>query len=119
MHQRLKVYFLSGTLVAILVVGIAIQQGVFAQDDGDDPTAPSTTSAQSGDTSNAQATDANAEAALKYKDFIETVAANLGVSDPMVVDTVIKNVLTQTIDEQVKSGGMTQDAATKVEARIQ
>jgi cytoskeletal protein RodZ len=120
MQQRLKVYAISVAAVALLVLGVAIQQGVFAQDDNDNSTPPAATSAQTGDSnaSNAPATDVNAEAALKYKDFIETAASNLGVSDPMVVDTAVKDVLKQVVDEQVSSGAMSDDAASAVRDQI-
>jgi hypothetical protein len=119
MQHRLKVYLLSGAVVAVLVIGIAIQQGVFAQDDSDNPTTSSTTAAQEEDATNAQGTDANAEAAVQYMGFIETVAANLGVSDPMVVDGVIKDVLTQVVDEQLAAGELADDAASALHGQIE
>jgi hypothetical protein len=117
MHQRLRVYAIGMAAVALLIIGVAIQQGVFAQDDDSNPPA---TAAPAGDTdtSNAAATDSNAEAALRYKSFIETVATNLHVSDPMVVDNVVKTVLKQVVDEQVSAGEMSDTDAEAVRAQI-
>jgi hypothetical protein len=118
MHQRLRVYAIGLAAVALLIIGVAIQQGVFAQDDSDDSNTPAATTTQTGDEPNNGATDANAEAALQYKSFIETAAANLHVSDPMVVDNVIKTVLKQVVDEQVSSGAMSETDAEAVRAQI-
>jgi hypothetical protein len=118
MHQRLRVYAIGLAAVALLIIGVAIQQGVFAQDDSDDSNTPAATTTQTGDEFNNGATDANAEAALQYKSFIETVATNLHVSDPMVVDNVVKTVLKQVVDEQVGSGAMSDADAEAVRAQI-
>jgi len=118
MHHRVRIYAISVAVVALLVIGVAIQQGVFAQDDSDDSAPPVETTAQTGDGANAPASDANAESALQYLDFINTVAANLGVSDPMAGDTVIKSVLTQVIDERLNAGEMSDTAATALKTQI-
>jgi hypothetical protein len=118
MHHRLRIYAITVAVVALLVIGVAIQQGVFAQDDSDDSAPPVETTAQTGDGASSPATDASAESAVQYLGFLETVAANLGISDPMAVDTAVKTMLTQVVDEQMSSGAMSDDAATAVRAQI-
>ncbi|HEX3303709.1 MAG TPA: hypothetical protein VHR64_12565 [Thermomicrobiales bacterium] len=107
--------------MALIALGVVVHQGGFAQDDYSTP--PATTGGQDGYTTpaagtNSAATDAKAEASLQYLSFIKAIAANLGVSDPMTVDSGIRTMLKQVVDDRHNAGEISDSAASSLDAQI-
>jgi hypothetical protein len=55
---------------------------------------------------------------VQYLGFISTVAKNLGIKDPMTVDTAIKTMLKQTVDDRHNAGEISDSAASALDKQI-
>src|SRR3954462_13480049 len=116
MHHRLRIFAFSVAALALIAIGIAVKQGGFAQDDYSTPP-PDATSAQDQYSTppantGASAGDATADASVQYLGFISTVAKNLGIKDPMTVDSAIRTMLKQTVDDRHNAGEISDSAAS-------
>jgi len=104
MHRRLQVLGLSAAAVAVLGIGALTDRGVFAQE----ATPPATTETPA----------SSADASSAYDEFVEGLAANLGIADAATVDTAIKETLKQRVDEELAAGNIAANAATALKERI-
>lgn len=110
MHHRFKGFALGAAALAMIGVGTVGNHGVFAQEE---PAAESTPAVGS-----AGDTDTTVAETSAYDNFIAGLAEYLGISDPATVDSAIKTVLKEKVDEQLAAGEISDDEATARKDRI-
>ena len=94
--------------LALLGAGAIAEGGVFAQDDYSTPPAGLGTPAAGSDATTSTA----------YQDFVDALAANLGIGDPATVDAAIKTTLKQQVDDRLAAGEISANQATALKERI-
>lgn len=105
MNRRMRIAAFCVAAFALLGVGGLAGGGVFAQDQSGTPAAGESTPAAGGETS-------------AYQDFVNALAANLGISDPATVDAAIKTTLKQQVDAELAAGNISANEATALKQRI-
>ncbi|HEX3303708.1 MAG TPA: hypothetical protein VHR64_12560 [Thermomicrobiales bacterium] len=107
MNVRMRFAAFCVAAVALLGAAAVIGGSAFAQDSTGTPEAGSGTPAVGSDTQ-----------ASAYQDFVDGLAANLGISDPATVDAAIKTTLKQQVDAELAAGNISANDATALKERI-
>jgi hypothetical protein len=107
MNRRMRIAAFCVAALALLGAGAVTEGGVFAQDQTGTPAAGESTPAVGSDTTTSA-----------YQDFVDALAANLGITDPAAVDAAIKTTLKQQVDDRLAAGEISANEATALKARI-
>lgn len=104
----------GGLGLSLTLAGAGIITPTFAQESSTETSSSTTTS----ETRAAERAEWEVERRQQYENFLAKFAANLGISDPALVETAFKDTLKQTIDEQLAAGDIAANVAAELKTRI-
>lgn len=107
-----------GLSLTLTGAGLVNQAPAFAQESSTSTPADSTTTATATDSRAAARAEWEAERLAQYENFLAKFAANLGLSDPALVETAYKDTLKELIDEQLAAGDIAANDAAELKTRI-
>lgn len=99
-----------GLSLALAGAGVIVQAPALAQE--------TSTSTTASDARAADRAEWKADRLARYESFLAKFAANLGISDPALVETAFKDTLKELIDEQLAAGDIAANDAAELKARI-